>query len=730
MIDRPLPELNSPQPTLASDAPSPPAMVAEPPLVTRLDQVVPRASLSKVRLWLRRLRRSLRAAERGDLALAKRLRPHDLWLDACEHTVPSARGWVWDLRPLAVGQPAVPLQPSTGDGSAPPATDVRTDQLGVDDAEFSDQAIISEMRQGIADDSECRLGTLLCAPHASALQHIAVANCKLRASEEKLWATGGWELPCWPIRASPYGIVDESERAGEPKHRLTNDLSWPHLGAMPDGVGGFVDSVNGAMRRDFWPSNRLMRVHEVAASAATLEASEAPVELWGLDAKNYYRVIGRQRAELWRNAIVDERGFQLDERCCFGSAADATKCSRISNYLAWQTLKALQRVDAQYPPSDSRVIEWLARRRAAALSAGASEDEITERWCSLHAFGLYIDDAAAASISDLLTHYDGSPVMRDGQQLRRAQLHFEAARDVLVRFGFESAARKEQPPARRLVTLGVELDLDDNRMRVSDDKRRKYAARARSVAAMKSCPRDDMVALLSRLQFAASCYPLGRQWLHAPWRAVRAQWRLAGDNVLVTKAVRGSLHRWARELESDEHAGVPLASRAVKAVGAPGGGAIYADASGNGGFAAWTVSGGELFFVEDHWLPQEQPMVIAEKELLASTLGLVALAPAAGFDSVVSFTDNTVAQAAMRYSTPSTHIMQQLAHHRSEWLVSTGRIEAAARLTSKANLWADLGSRGQLHIVRRQAEAMGLTLRRVAIPAGWRELTWEASCLP
>ena len=58
-----------------------------------------------------------------------------------------------------------------------------------------------------------------------------------------------------------------------PKHRLTNDLSWPKPDSMPDGKGGFVVSVNGAMLRDDWPYNRLMRVHEVAEAAAVLESS-------------------------------------------------------------------------------------------------------------------------------------------------------------------------------------------------------------------------------------------------------------------------------------------------------------------------------------------------------------------------------------------------------------------------------------------------------------------------
>ena len=32
--------------------------------------------------------------------------------------------------------------------------------------------------------------------------------------------------------------------------------------------------------------------------------------------------------------------------------------------------------------------------------------------------------------------------------------------------------------------------------------------------------------------------PMGRQWLHAPWRALRAQYRTANGDVIVTATVR------------------------------------------------------------------------------------------------------------------------------------------------------------------------------------------------
>ena len=720
---RELPILNAAQST---DPLPPPTASPPPPDVWRVEQIIPRSVLSRVRTWMRRLRRCLRAARRGDASLARRLRPDDLWISADEGILPEMRPWNWDLRPLACGGRAVAWNVSGVDG-VQPHTDLVLAAFGVDDSDFVDQAIISEMKQGIRDDSECERGTLLCAPHGSALRLFDVAQGKLDANVTKGWATGGWELPCWPLRTYPYGLVDESERAGEPKHRLTSDLSWPQAGMLTDSEGKTVSSVNGAMRRDDWPTNRLMRVHEISESAAILCSASELVELWGVDATAYYRAFGRQLSELWRNACIAEDGVQVDERCCFGSAADASKCSRASNYFAWQSLRALRAIDERYPSHSLAVLEWQAARRAAGRAAGATDSEIESRWAALHFFGYYIDDGAGGSISDLIFESDGTPLLRDGVQVRRAQLHFEAIRATLVRFGLVSAPRKEQPPSQQLTTLGVHLDLTSRRMRVTEDKRVRYASKVDELLQSTTCKREHLIALLGRLQFAASCYPLGRQWLHAPWRAARAQYRLADGMVMITNAVRKSLQRWATELRAPEHEGVPLARRAMRPMGESGVGAIYADASGSIGYTAWTVAKGELLYVEGEWSREQQrELLICDKELIASTLGLVALAPEAQIHDVYSFTDNTVAQAVMKSLRPSTAAMQLLVQRRSQWLVESGRLEAAERITSKANRWADLGSRGQLATMIREARSFGLVARRVPLPSGWQSCAADA----
>jgi hypothetical protein len=644
--------------------------------------------------------------------LARRLRPPDLWLPHEEHSVPATAAWNWDLRPLEHGLPARPLQVSGRDGLQP-ATGITlwaVEQLqrdGLAAHGFDDEGIVSEMISGVEDDSQCLRGTLLCAPHAGALRMLSVARQKLAANVDNGWSSGGHELPCWPLRSCPYSIVDESVRAGKPKFRLTTDLSWPHPGALE--VGGVsVDAVNWAMDRSSWPTNRLLKVHEFAEAAAVLQGPRGHhrrVRLWSLDGTAFYREVGRQRAELWRNAVWLPDGAQLDERCCFGDASAATKCARISNFLVWQMRLAIAAVDAEYPCVDPEWLQWQAERAAAGVGGGLS-------W-----LGMYVDDAMGASADDPLWIPSGFPALdADGVQRRRAQAHFEAARGVLVHFGWGSEASKEQPPTEVLVALGAELHLGEERLRLSWPKRRRYAEHARAVAAELRCDRRDYLRVLGRLQSAVQCYPIGRQHLHAAWRVARARFRLADGSVPVTKAVRRDLLWWAAELEREGHEGVPLAAAGEREQSY-----IYADASGEQGWMAWALEGIELLYVEGDWSELERrSLIICEKELLASTWGLVALQPYLQ-SAVTSYTDNTVAQAAMRSMAPGSAAMQELSMQRTQFLFEHEVVEQARRITSKANLWADLGSRHRLADALRQAEQLGLQPRRVHVPCAWRE---------
>ena len=719
LLGRPFVDFNVAPVTCARALPEAPVEGA--PLFTRIEQIIPLSTLQLVNHWRRRLRRCFKFAYAGNYRMAKRLRPPDLWLSADVHMTPEARPWDWDLCPLSRGEPAVPWAVS-GRGGLRPSTALDLETVARGAEGFVDLEIVGEMLSGIEDDAACARGTLLCAPHTSALRNLRLASEKLDKSLD-----GGWgfveDLPAWPVRACPYGMVDESERAGKVKWRLTNDLSWPHPGVMTDGDGGFVDSLNASMDRQRWPEGKLARIADFAEAAAVMRASGAPVRLWSLDCEAFYKQMGRQNAQIWRVAMMRETGIQVDTRCCFGSAADAAKCSRVSNFLAFHARKAMALVDAAFPSVNPAVVQWESRRRQAAEEAG----EPSKRFTSLGRVAIYIDDALGVSFDDVLVGPDGVGVWRNGQPLTRAVAHFEAAKAAIESFGFVSAPLKEQSPRTRAVMLGVELDVDEGWMRLDPVKRKAYLGRVRQALNTKSMPRSDFLRLLGRLQFAAMCLPKARQWLHAPWRAARVRFRTAADSVLLTKAVVADFRRWEAALSCEDQPQVPLAStRCVGVVGEEGVGAMYADASGSIGWAAWTVVGNEVLLIDRPWSPDEQELDISVKELYASTAGLASFAAIARWKGVYNYTDSMVALATMRYATPSVARLQALSAARVDLLLQLGVREGAERIGSRSNLWADLGSRGRGDEVVRQAAALGRSTRRVAVAPEWESAAWLA----
>jgi hypothetical protein len=315
------------------------------------------------------------------------------------------------------------------------------------------------------------------------------------------------------------------------------------------------------------------------------------------------------------------------------------------------------------------------------------------------------------------------PLLSDGAQVRRQTLHFEAARAVLAELGWRSAPSKEQPPGSQLELLGMFVDLTADQLLLSEGKRERYAAQARRLMGEPVCSMGDFREMVGRLQFASQCYPLGQQAMHAMWRALRTQYRLAGGGVVVSAAVRRDLRWWAAALDDDDHEGVPLA----RCDGPADGCVIYADASvsdDDGGFSAWTVADGTVYMVAGVWSLAERALLICDLELLASTFGLVAFEAMLGRRWVWSFTDNTVAEAAMRHGRARSPAMQAMLARRGQWMHERGLLEVPRRISSTANVWADVGSRpelGGVGAVRRMAAELGLGFVEVEVPDDWRD---------
>ena len=727
LIRRPMPRLNVPMfteplPVYAG------LRAAFPPLVTRLDQVVPVATIKLIGRWMRRFRRMAAAARRGNASLARRLRPEDLWLPQDLHTVPAARGWVWDLRPLARGLPAQVIAA----GEARVQDDLNRWAISIFGIDYPDRAIIDECLRGFCDDSTVEIGSLLCAPHSGALAFFDQAEAKIAKSVLKGWAEDHERLPMWPIRCCPYSVVDESAKALAPKFRLTNDLSWPKPGVLLEPHGLASPSLNDAMDRSAWPPVALPRLAQMSSAMMVLKASGAPVLAWKVDAEAFYRKIGRRPDQVWRQAMVTPSGnWQIDWRGQFGDASVAVKALRHSDHMASVVKQRLRQFDATYPSRDPIVLAWQRERSRLARELGVSPEELEpfhdERWAVLHMYGQFVDDGGGASIDDPLFDELGCPLLGpDGEQLSRARQHLELVEDVFEAFGHLSSQEKRMFGSR-IELLGVDLDLVEGRMRLAAGKRERYAALCRESAACQVMHLSEFRELLGKLTFASIVYPKGRQWVAPCWRSFKLSLRSPGSQkIFITRHVRVALLRWASELEDSDHVGVPMACREwVPLYGAPGVGVIYADASGEEGWAAWTFVSGVVYMVSGVWGPLDLDLIIADKELIASTIGLFVLGEAHHFQYVWEFTDNTVALSAIRSLTPSTPLSQRLCAARVVWCSDRSVFVMAERITSANNEWADIGSRpvtrGGPAAVATAAAALGFEFVDFHV-IDWREI--------
>ena len=133
---------------------------------------------------------------------------------------------------------------------------------------------------------------------------------------------------------------------------------------------------------------------------------------------------------------------------------------------------------------------------------------------------------------------------------------------------------------------------------------------------------------------------------------------------------------------------------------------------------------GDKVLTGGEWTLEERALDISVKELYASSAGVATLAPLAEWTAVYNFTDSMVALALMRSATPRSVRLQALSARRVEMLITMGLREAPERISSKSNLWADLGSRGRSKEVVAQAANLGFSTARLAVAADWASLAW------
>ena len=367
-------------------------------------------------------------------------------MDECVR--PGYASWDWDFRPLAEGKPAVGRLP--GRPGPPPSQAVKVEAYErLAGESLTDQAFLSEVRRGVQDDADEKLerGMLLCMPHGGAMQFVAQAEEKFEKEIANCWMKRFAFLPGMPIRVGPYTVVDESERAGKPKFRLVNDLSWPHPGM----VAGCT-SENDASDRSRWPTPVMPRPRQTLDGVGILRSCDPTlVVITVADVRAYYRQFARRVDQVLRQVVVLPDGsFGVAERCLFGSAKVAVLLGvRGADVHAWLIRRRLREFDARHPPRDARVVLWCVKRKEAARAAGVAEEDLCperdRQWACLHFVSFFVDDLTLASINDLLFTSDGEMVLEpDGTQLARGQAHARLAVAVLQELGLESEADKYQ----------------------------------------------------------------------------------------------------------------------------------------------------------------------------------------------------------------------------------------------------------------------------------------------
>jgi hypothetical protein len=160
---------------------------------------------------------------------------------------------------------------------------------------------------------------------------------------------------------------------------------------------------------------------------------------------------------------------------------------------------------------------------------------------------------------------------------------------------------------------------------------------------------------------------------------------------------------------------------------------IYSDSSRErtqsrfSGFCAWTIVSNTLLLVVGQWTAWEvEAFTINVTEFVAEDLGLFTIIRHVGCQVryVVSFVDNEAAEGASNSLASSAPIFQALTLRRQRFHELTGVHARSERITSKNNLWADWGSRGDEAKIRAAAERKGLDVITLEPCSTERDMSW------
>ena len=748
--NEPLPLCNVPTRTEPEDPP--PRLVGVPGPFTTLE-LIPSSAIAAVEAHGSKIKDMLRRAKRATQGahVARRLRPDALILQKHEALNPCGWGFTWRKRTdedlWDVVQPSSQSDPPNSSFNGEVfAADAK--KLGMDDKQVVSWGLHGFPGAVNMPNDVAVIGY----PHAGAIKNAAALEDMNQRDIDNGFVTHGSSFPeIWPCVCDPMNIVVQHD-----KPRATIDKTMRLSSAShPEKVKSYNDYIDLERERAVVPF-KLVRVWQLSRAAAILMTAGVEVELGKFDLSTYFRIHGKQRAHVYQSGRILETLFGFDLRINFGERDAPDHTGRASDALAFFVRTELRRLGGEYPSRCSRIVEWLAMRTGLARDAGDFEDP-TFIWACLFFFLYYVDDAGLASFADLLVDKRGAPVMvlvPDGngdliaRQQRRSEMYFNAAMEIVRRFGHDTPLKKQSPMGFRLDFLGTLLDGRQRKRLLTHDKRTSYLALVVVVLASPKNPNgtrvakyDSLNSLVHKLLHASEVVPIGRAHLFYTRKAIKAA-KEAGDeriSVFLGDKPVVELEWWHAQLSdaaSCERHGVPFAVRFGFPTGAPGTIIHYGDASrelGNvleSGFGAWAVIADVFVFIEGRWTEDEiKHYSINVLEAFVKDVATYRFYEfACEFDVTpthsLAYCDNSTAESIAEFGRTTKEGLHALNARRQHWLLEHGVHQSTERVASIHNDVADLISRGKVKEALRFPESHGITVRKLLLSESQRDTSF------